>query len=155
VLIGRTLANTGDVEWKLQDEQDRGDCLERTGTLLNKTHGEEVTVVCLGPKQSNGRVVVWLDDQGKAALRNADGSVKPAVLKLVQAGAAVLGADLLFQGGKPVKQTRVVANPREFAGYTFGYNHSLFTQRVHDLLTVIRFTRDRDAAARWLGSLSR
>jgi hypothetical protein len=32
--------------------------------------------------------------QGVAALRNADGSLKPAVQKLVQAGAAVLGADL-------------------------------------------------------------
>ena len=41
--------------------------------------------------------------QGAAALRNADGSRKPAVQKLVQAGGAALGADLPFQGGKPVK----------------------------------------------------
>ncbi len=141
VLIGRALANAGDVEWRLQHEQDRGEFLERSGTLLNKTYGEEVKVVGLCPKQRNGRVVIWLDDQGAAALRNADGSLKPAVQKLVQAGAAVLGADLLFQGGEPVTQTRVVANPREFAGYTFGYNHALFAQRTHDVLTVVRFTR--------------
>jgi dienelactone hydrolase len=141
VLIGRTLANAGDVEWTLQDEQDRGEFLERTGTLLNKTYGEEVKVVILCPKQGNGRAVVWLDDQGVTALRNADGSLKPAVQKLVQAGAAVLGADLLFQGGDPVKQTRVVATPREFAGYTFGYNHTLFAQRTHDVLTIVRFLR--------------
>lgn len=141
VLIGRTLANAGDVQWKLQGEQDRGEFLERTGTLLNKTYGEEVNVVGLCPKQGNGRVVVWLDDQGVAALRNADGSLKPAVQRLVRAGAAVLGADLLFQGGEPVKQTRVVSNPREFAGYTFGYNHALFAQRTHDVLTIVRFVR--------------
>jgi len=141
VLIGRTLANAGDVEWKLQDEQDRGEFLERAGTLLNKTYGEEVKVVGLCPKQGNGRVVVWLDNQGVAALRNADGSLKPEVEKLVQAGAAVLGADLLLQDGEPVKQTRVVANPREFAGYTFGYNHALFAQRTHDVLTIVRFVR--------------
>ena len=70
----------GDVGWELKDEQDRGDCVERTGTVLNKTHGEEVNVVWLCPKQWNGGVVIWLDDPGKAALRNADGSVKPAVL---------------------------------------------------------------------------
>ena len=35
VLIGRTLANAGEVEWKLKDEQDRGDYLESTGTQVN------------------------------------------------------------------------------------------------------------------------
>ncbi|NLS94974.1 MAG: acetylxylan esterase [Planctomycetaceae bacterium] len=141
VLIGRALANAGDVEWRLQHEQDRGEFLERSGTLLNKTYGEEVKVVGLCPKQRNGRVVVWLDDQGSAALRNAAGSLKPAVQKLVQAGAVVVGSDLLFQGGEPVTPTRVVANPREFAGYTFGYNHALFAQRTHDVLTIVGFVR--------------
>ena len=141
VLIGRTFGNAGDVGWAFKDEQDRGNCVERTGTLLNKTYGEEVNVVWLCPKHWNGRVVIWLDDPGKAALRSADGSVKPAVLKLVQAGAAVLGADLFLQGGEPVKQTRAVANRREYAGYTFGYNHALFAQRTHDVLTIVSLLR--------------
>jgi len=141
VIIGRTFADAGDVVWELKGERDRGDFLERSGTLLNKTYGEEVNVVWLCPKQWNGRVVIWLDDPGKAALCNADSSVKPAVQKLVQAGAAVLGADLFLQGGEPLKQTRVVANPREFAGYTFGYNHALFAQRTHDVLTMVSLLR--------------
>jgi len=141
VLIGRTYANAGDVEWALKDEQDRGDYVKRTGTLLNKTHGEEVHVVWLCPKQWNGRVVIWLDDAGKGAVCGDDGSVKPAVMNLVQAGAAVLGADLFLQGGEPVKQTRVVANPREFAGYTFGYNPALFAQRTDDVLSIVSFLR--------------
>ena len=141
VLIGRTFGNAGDVGWAFKDEQDRGNCVERTGTLLNKTYGEEVNVVWLCPKHWNGRVVIWLDDPGKAALRSADGSVKPAVLKLVQAGAAVLGADLFLQGGEPVKQTRAVANRREYAGYTFGYNHALFARRTHDVLTIVSLLR--------------
>ncbi len=145
VLIGRTPATAGDVAWEAEAEQDRGEFLERTGTLLNKTYGEEVKVVALCPKQSSGRVVIWLDDQGKSAVRNADGTVKPAVLKLVQGGAAVLGADLFFQGGEPVKQTRVVANPREFAGYTFGYNHALFAQRTHDVLSMASLLRNTKA----------
>jgi hypothetical protein len=37
---------------------------------------------------------------------------------------------------------RVVANPREFAGYTYGYNDAVFAQRVHDVLSVIRFLRE-------------
>jgi hypothetical protein len=34
-----------------------------------------------------------------------------------------------------------VKNPREFAGYTFGYNQPLFCQSVHDVLTIVRFLR--------------
>ena len=50
--------------------------------------------------------------------------------------------DLIFQGSEPVKQTRVVANPREFAGYTHGYNHALFAQRTHDVLSLVSFLRN-------------
>jgi len=53
----------------------------------------------------------------------------------------VLGANLLFQGGEPVTQNRVVDNPREFAGYTFGYNHALFAQRAHDVLSIVSHLR--------------
>jgi len=141
VLIGRSYANAGDVQWALQDEQDRGDYLQQTGALLNKTHGEEVHVVWLRPKQWNGRVVIWLDGAGQAAVCSDDGSVNPAAMKLVQAGAAVLGADLFDQEGEAGRQTRVVANPREFAGYTFGYNHALFAQRAHDVLSIVSFLR--------------
>jgi hypothetical protein len=35
-----------------------------------------------------------------------------------------------------------VKNPREAAAFTYGYNHSLFAQRVHDVLSVLAFTRD-------------
>src|SRR5262249_48733712 len=100
----------------------------------------------LYPKKWNGRAVVWLDEAGKSSLYNADGSVKGPVMQLVEAGVTVLGADLLYQGeflanGQPVTQTRVVGTSREFAGYTLGYNHSLFAQRAHDVLTLVKFLR--------------
>ena len=41
-----------------------------------------------------------------------------------------------------MKQTRVVKNPREFAGYTHGYNHALFAQRTHDVLSLVTFLRN-------------
>lgn len=46
-----------------------------------------------------------------------------------------------MQGGEPVKQTVVVKNTREFAGYTHGYNHALFAQRTHDVLSIVTFLR--------------
>jgi hypothetical protein len=152
VLIGRTLADVGDVAWQLKDKYDRGEYVEMTGMVRNTTHGEELPVVWLYPKQWNGRVVVWLDDQGKAALGSSDGPARAAVLQLVKGGATVVGADLLYQGdflkdGQPITQARVVANPREFAGYTFGYNPALFAQRTHDVLSLVKFLRTAQVAA--------
>ncbi|MSU49706.1 MAG: acetylxylan esterase [Opitutus sp.] len=146
VLIGRTMAGAGEVEWQLKDKKDRGTYVEMTGLLRNRTHREELPVAWLFPKQGNGRAVVWLDDSGKSALYAADGTVKAGVRQLVDGGATVLGADLLYQGeflrdDLPLKQTRTVANPREFYGYTFGYNHALFAQRTHDVLTIVTFLR--------------
>lgn len=151
VLVGRTLANAGTAEWQLKNKQDRGTYVDMNGLLRNKTHNEELPVVWLYPKNWNGRAVVWLDDAGKSCLYNADGSVKPAVLKLVNAGATVLGADLLYQGefladAQPVKQTKTVANPREFAGYTLGYNSALCAQRVHDVLTLVNYLKSAEVA---------
>ena len=149
-ILGRTLATAGTVEWDRKNKTDRGSYIEMAGLLVNQTHHEELPVVWLYPKKWSGRTVVWLDDAGKASLYQADGSLQPAVRQLVDAGATVLGADLLFQGefskdGQPAKRNRVVANPREFAAYTYGYNHSLFAQRVHDVLTMVKYLRSYDA----------
>lgn len=152
-IIGRTLDQAGDVEWKLARKTDRDAVIEMAGTLRNTTHTEELPVVWLYPKKWNGRVVIWLDGTGKAALfDSASGNVKPAVQTLVDTGVTVLGADLLFQGefladGQPVTQTRRVANPREAAAYTFAYNHALFAQRVHDVLTMVQYLRTAQVEA--------
>ena len=135
-VIGRTYAGAGSVEWDLADKQDQGNHLAMTGTLRNTSHGEEVKVTWHYPKDWKGRVAIWLDDRGSAAAASDE------VKRLVDTGIAVVVPDLIFQGGEPVKQTRVVENPREFAGYTHGYNHSLFAQRVHDVLTLVTFLRN-------------
>jgi len=149
-ILGRTFVSAGKVAWELKEKKVHGNYVEMTGLLRNETHGEELPVAWLYPKQWNGRAVIWLDDSGKAALFSADGSVKPEVKSLVDSGATVLGADLLFQGefnkdGKAPTQNRVVANPREFAGYTYGYNHALFAQRAHDVLTLVKYLRSYEA----------
>ena len=55
-----------------------------------------------------------------------------------------MGVDLLFQGeflaeGKPADPTRRVANTRQAAAYSFGYNPTLAARQVHDILSVISF----------------
>ena len=146
VLIGRSYNNAGNVEWDMKDKKTNGDVVEMTGYLNNKTHGESLPVTWLYPKDWKGKVVVWLDDAGKNSLYNADKTLKAEVMELVKAGTAVMGADLFAQGDflkdkKLSGQNRTVANPREFAGYTYGYNHPLFAQRAHDVMTMAKFLK--------------
>jgi hypothetical protein len=151
VIIGRSWAGVGEVEWRAGEQKDRGTFVEVAGLVRNRTHREELPAVWLVPKRPSGRAVVWVGDAGKSALFAADGSVVPAVRKLVDAGVTVLGADLLFQGefltgGGAFNQARVVPNPREFAGYTFGYNHPVFAQRAHDVMTLVKVLRGASGA---------
>jgi hypothetical protein len=145
VLIGRKLEQTGEVQWELKDKKDRDSFIEMTG-LLKNSHQEVLPVVWLYPKKWNGKAVIWLHANGKSGLKSADGELTSGVAKIVESGATVVGVDMLYQGDfladvKPLIQTPIVANPREFAGYTFGYNHALFAQRTHDVLTAVHFLR--------------
>jgi hypothetical protein len=71
-------------------------------------------------------------------------------------GFAVLAADLFGQGeftadGRPLAKARLnkckYATDKEhwglYAGYTFGYNRPLFSQRVGDVLSLVAFARDK------------
>jgi dienelactone hydrolase len=145
-ILGRTMETTGRVQWVHIDEREHDDYLEIVGLLRNRTHAEELPVIWLYPKRPGGRAVVWLEGSGKDGLFQADGTLKPEVRRLVDAGAVVLGADLILQGeflagGREARRNRLVANPREFAGYTYGYNHTLFAQRVHDVLGLVKLIR--------------
>jgi hypothetical protein len=145
VLIGRTFAKAGDVSWEAGKKENRGTYVEINGTLKNTTHLEEIPVVWLYPRKWNGRAVVWLSEKGKAGVRKDDGSLHAAVNNLLESGALVLGADLFFQSEKD-NLNRLVANPREFAGYTYGYNHALFAQRTHDVLSLVSFLKNSKSA---------
>lgn len=146
IIIGRTLSEVGDVEWQAKKRIARGSFIEETGLALNRLHGEELPAVFLRPKFTKRPPVIWIDANGKAGLFAADGTARIEIQKLLDAGAPVIGVDLLFQGeflsdGQSVTRTRWVNNPREAAAYTFGYNDSLFAQRVHDILTVVKIAR--------------
>jgi hypothetical protein len=60
--------------------------------------------------------------------------------------------DLLYQGefladGKPLTRTPRVKNPREAGAYTFGYNHAVFVHRVHDVLSVVSYVKNKERTA--------
>ena len=125
----------------------RGEWLLMSGLIENEARKEAVPALFAHPKKWNGRTVVWLSEKGKAGILGDDGQPTADAQKFLANGTSVIGVDLFMQGEFVFGQagdtpTRKVKNPRESAAYTFGYNHSLFAQRVHDVLSVLAFVRD-------------
>ena len=159
VLIGRRLLPAGAVTREKVDKKDCGDYWQFKDLLRVAAHGEELPVVSFHPKVKawNGKVAIWADGAGKAGLFGRDGP-RVEVRKLLDAGFAVLGADLLHQGefladGKPLAEQPKVRNSREFAGFTYAYNLPLFSRRVHDLLTLVSFVAHDEHAPKEIALL--
>lgn len=138
-LIGRPYAQAGKISFPDASTQWRDSHFRTQGKLLNATYGEEVAIDWLQPINPTGEVVIWLDDAGKGSARMPDGTIRPELLELIDRGIGILTADLFLQEDKKLKQTRVVTGPREVPAYTFGYNHALFAQRVHDVMTITSY----------------
>jgi dienelactone hydrolase len=155
VVLGRNLAQAGEVEWKETGKSEHDGWNEKRGLLRNKTYNEELPAVFCTPPKPNGHTVVWLSKDGKSALYFSDGSLQPDVARLVKSGATVVGVDLLYQGefladGNPLTRTPSVKNPREAGAYTFGYNYSVFADRVHDIISVLKFAKNQEHPGRKL-----
>lgn len=149
VMIGRGMPGKDDIKYERLSEKEREGFLEYTAKLRFEKHGEELPTVFLFPNDWNSQVVVWISGKGKAALFDDEGRPIAAVAKLVKAGYAIASVDVLYTGeslkdGKALTQSRRVNNAREFAGYTLGYNHSLFAQRVHDILSVVSYSKHHE-----------
>ena len=127
-------------------KDDRGDWLLMRGLIENDARHEATPALFFHPKKWNGHTAIWLTTKGKSGLLNGD-QPTDEVQRLITSGVSVIGVDLLMQGeflfdGQSDTPTRRVKNPREAACYTHGYNHSLFAQRVHDVLSALAFVRD-------------
>ncbi|MBX3744376.1 MAG: acetylxylan esterase [Verrucomicrobiae bacterium] len=153
ITVGRTLSEVGPVAWEMTVKNERDGYVEMAGLLKAGNHGEAVPAVFLHPRGPRGITTIVPTATGKAGLYAADGTLRPEIRTMVANGETVVGLDLLYQGesladGQPLERTRRVANPREAAAYTFGYNHTVFQQRVHDLLTALAFVRHHENAPR-------
>ncbi len=144
IMIGRKMPAAGSTSWKhLLTCTNTDGSTSLKGMLQLPEYGEEIPLTWVQPQRRSSEVVLWFDSAGTSGLFEADGFTPiPAVRKLLRRRFSVISADVYLTGaftddGLPVKSMPVVQNPREFAGFTLGYNHSLFSQRVHDILSVI------------------
>lgn len=152
MLGGRSLSDGKNLEWNQRVKDDRGQYFIFSGIVRDSVREEELPSAFVHPKNWNKEVVVWLDPAGKNSMFTNRTTPSPVVQKLVDAGYAVGSADLFGMGeftadGQPLKKQRLgqYGNGKtpwqQFAGYTFGFNHSVFARRTHDVLTFISFVR--------------
>ena len=151
VMIGRRLPE-GEIDASVNEERKELDGAIMLKLLVRNTSaGEELPAVVLIPEENRKEeTVIWIDENGKQGLFQENGQPKPEVKKLLAAGLAVVGVDLFGQGeftadGKPIAEARLAESGRGtwkgYAGYTFGYNYSVFSKRVHDILTMVALVR--------------
>ncbi len=150
-IVGRRLDEVGPVKFDERRYAKWPSCLLRIGTLTVAKHNEQLPMVLIDLYKETPRgTVIWLTDSGKEALYNAaDGTLNPAVQKLVDNHYAVASIDMFGQGefvagGKSLKAQRLVqggtgrGTPRPSC-YTFGYNPPLLVQRVHDVMSLVAY----------------
>jgi hypothetical protein len=92
-------------------------------------------------EKSSLRLAIVLGKSGQYSSLS-EGKLHPVAAGLLDAGIDVLALDLLLQERNGTDSpNRVVKNPREFAGYTFGYNDPLIVQRAHDVMITLHSLR--------------
>ena len=157
VILGRQVRHKS-IEWELKQKTNRDGILEMTGLLHDREKGEQVPALFLYPKEKwNKKVVIWIDGrEGKAGLYQNDGKLRPDVQAVLATGASICAIDLLHTGEHlkegqqpPTKQTVFGYGDgkqpwMKFSGYTYGYNHTLFAKRVHDVLTAISLVQNHE-----------
>ena len=154
-IIDRALPAADDLEFELTAKSEHDHVIHMSGVLQLKPHGEQVPLTIHHPQPWNGRVVVLTSPDGAAALTEPE--TEAAVAGWLADGAAVVVPDL-FATASALPEGQTDLNPMAGAQYPgnterpedrwrlspvyyYGYNHSRFSQRVHDLLTVTAFVR--------------
>mgnify|MGYP002845627380 CR=1 FL=1 len=145
IILGQGLPRATRLDWEQTYKQTNNGYLEIGGTLINLDSESANPVLFLYPENWNQKVIIWITEDGKDGLYNDDGTLISGVAALLENQYCVVGVDLLYQGEfltteKPAERTRRVnSNTREAAAYSFGFNHTLFARRSHDILTTISF----------------
>jgi hypothetical protein len=156
-------ASSDILTWEAIGEAVRDGLLIEKGILRNASRGAELPVLIVrgegaaNNKFAGKRFVVWTHERGKAAGFDADG--KPSVtLRSLAKSASIILPDLLGQGefnaaADVATVQRLVDDKRAYSAFTFGYNRTLVSERVNDLIDVIGYAHQTpDASVRLLSA---
>ena len=152
-ILGRRLDQVGSVVFSQSSQRSRDQYVERVGIVESERFGEQVPTLLLESKADSGDTVIWITDSGKSGIYQGDEPTN-AVKDVLAAGMNVIAGDLYGQGESRTEQQPADAQRmwkqrdgsqgwHRFAGYTYGYNHCLFAQRVHDILSLVEYAKSR------------
>lgn len=149
-ILGRDISQVGDVQFRQTGQTTFNGFVGRHGALTHADRGEVIPVTLLRIVDGiEAGVVIWVSENGRSGLLNGD-KVRGDVADLLRRGYTVIAADLFGQGefleaGKPLTEQRMWYQRggeqtwHRYSGYTFGYNHPLFVQRTHDILSLLKY----------------
>jgi dienelactone hydrolase len=146
VMIGRTLPKPGESTFDLRTQEDKGDYLVQRGSTTCDSNVIETTF--LYPKKWNHDTILWLTLKGEQSLILPDGKLSEPAAQMLTSGYAIACPQLYLLGA--TRNPNVYAADKRksggayegFAGYHYGYNPSLFAERVRDGLALIAEIRD-------------
>jgi len=153
VMVGGGLPEKGAFEFENLFEESRGEYVEYRGLIRDTGAGVALPSLIFYPNDWNQEVAIWIDPNGKAGLYNSSGDLRTGVQLLLDTGTAVIGADLLYQGefladGEPLEHAPMVGSEKQgreaYLGYTYGYNDSLVSRRIQDILTLVSFAKNHE-----------
>jgi hypothetical protein len=147
VLIGGKMPAKGEAVHGLGTKEDKGGYLLMRGITTSKLGGVDTTFIY--PKQWNNSVVLWVSLKGEASILDGNGNLTPAATKLLAEGFSIACPSLYKKDAK--KNPNVYDDGKRkldgfngYAGYHYGYNPSLFAERVRDVMASIAMIRDND-----------
>lgn len=146
VMIGRPLPKPGISTFTPRTSEDKGGYLVQRG--VTSCAGDTIETTFLYPKKWSQDVVLWLTLKGEESLIQPDGQLSKSAAQLVKRGHAI-ACPRLYLLGATRNPNVYAADKRQsggayegFAGYHYGYNPSLFAERVRDALALIAVIRD-------------
>ncbi len=141
VMIGRTLPKPGESTFNLHTSENKGDYLIQRGNTV--CDGNVVATMFLYPKKWNRDVILWLTLKGEESIIHADGKLSQAAVQMLERGYAV-ACPVLYLPGATQNPNVYAPDKRKsggdyegFAGYHYGYNPTIFAERVRDALALI------------------
>ncbi len=146
-ILGRKFGSLGAVAFSESSRRNVGQMTVRAGHIDDANQAVQLPALIYEPAGKSKGIIIEVTDLGKASIEEDKADSLP--LSLVAKGFTVIAADLFGQGdflpdGERLDSQRGKSNEsadvwRNFSGYTFGYNHSLFALRVHDVMTLIKY----------------
>jgi dienelactone hydrolase len=147
VLLGGPLRDGSNVTFDERTTATVDSARLSAGLLRRGSNGSALPALIARPDGTPRGVLIWLSDDGKRGIFEAEGRFTGGVRRALAAGYAVFGVDLLQQGefradGRAIDKVPL-ASDRPYAGYTYGYNLPLAAERAQDVLSAIAYARSQ------------